>query len=133
MRSKARETVFKYLFAELFNTANEEFFAVLIKEEGLNAEEVSFAKELLNYSKSKISDYLDKIGALAIGYEVDRIYIADKCALILGMSELDNYPDTPKVVIIDEAVKLSAKFSTEKSTDFLNGILSRYSKEVRND
>lgn len=133
MRSKARETVFKYLFAELFNTANEEFFAVLIKEEGLNAEEVSFAKELLNYSKSKISDYLDKIGAFAIGYEVDRIYIADKCALILGMSELDNYPDTPKVVIIDEAVKLSAKFSTEKSTDFVNGILSRYSKEVRND
>ena len=31
---------------------------------------------------------------------------------------------------IDEAVKLAAKFSTEKSTDFVNGILARYAKEI---
>ena len=46
------------------------------------------------------------------------------------MAELKNYPDTDTPIIIDEAVKLSSKYSTEKSTDFVNGILARYAKEI---
>ena len=133
MRSKARETVFKYLFAELFNTANEEFFAVLTRENQLDEKDTDFAKELLSYCKTGYEKYTSAIGELAIGYNLSRVYYADKCSLILGMAELENYPSTPKVVIIDEAVKLSAKFSTEKSTDFVNGILAKYAKDIRND
>ena len=42
------------------------------------------------------------------------------------MAEFDNFKQTPKIVIIDEAVKLAAKYSTDNSPDFVNGILATY-------
>ena len=54
---------------------------------------------------------------------------ADKCAILIGMAELENMVNTDVPVIIDEAVKLCAKFSAERSTDFVNGILAQYSRE----
>ena len=48
---------------------------------------------------------------------------------MIGMAELDNFPNTPVAVVIDEAVNLAGKYSTENSTDFVNGILAQYSRE----
>ena len=42
------------------------------------------------------------------------------------MAELDNFPETDIPIVIDETVSISAKYSTEKSTDFVNGIMSEY-------
>ena len=70
--------------------------------------------------------YSQVISNLAIGYKLNRLYNTDKCALLLGIAELDNFPNTPVAVVIDEAVNLSAKYSTEGSTNFVNGILSEY-------
>lgn len=133
MRSQAREIVYKYLFSQLFNPGDEELFTVLAKNEGLNDDDYIFAKDLLDLCQTEKEKYFDKINQLAIGYNLNRIYAGDKCSILIGMVELDNYPNTPKIVIIDEAVKLSAKYSTEKSTDFVNGILAEYAKETRND
>ena len=68
--------------------------------------------------------YLEKIDELCIGYKLNRVYNVDKCVLLLGMAELDNFPKTPKPVVIDEAVNIVAKYSTENSTDFVNGVLA---------
>ena len=48
MRSLARETVYKYLFSQLFNPGDEELFSVLCKNDKLNNEEIAFATSLLN-------------------------------------------------------------------------------------
>ena len=72
---------------------------------------------------------LESISNLSIGYKLNRLHNADKCALLLGMAELDNFKDTPTAVIIDETVNLVSKYSTESSTDFVNGILAQYAKE----
>ena len=128
MRSQARETVFKYLFSRLFNPSDEGLFTVLIKE--LNEADKAFATELLGYVISNEEKYLSEIGRLAIGYKLNRVYNADKCALMLGMAELENFRSTPKAVVIDEAVNIVAKFSTESSTDFVNGVLAEYAKEL---
>lgn len=132
MRSLARETVFKYLFAELFNPSDEELFDVLIKGAELNNADKDFAKELMAKVKDDFDFYLGKIQELSIGFALDRIKAADKCAIIIGMAELKNFVDTPIPVVIDEAVKLAFKYSTEKSTDYVNGILASFAKEVRN-
>ena len=132
MRSLAREIVFKELFAKLFNPDDEEFFAVLLKDPNLNESDVEFAKDLLNHVNLGMDKYLSDLERLSIGYELNRVFNADRCAIILGMAELENMTDTPVAVVIDEAVKIVAKFSAEKSTDFVNGILAGYAKEVRN-
>ncbi len=128
MRSQARETVFKYLFSRLFNPDDEGLFDVLIKE--MSNEDKQFATELLSSVLSGEEKYLDQIGRLSIGYKVNRIHNADKCVLLLGMAELDNFKDTPVAVVIDEAVNLASKFSTENSTDYVNGILAEYAKGI---
>ncbi len=128
MRTLARENVYKYLFARLFNPSDEGLFAVLCKE--LNEEDKSFAQKLLDCVLDGENEYLSKISKLSVGYKLERVYAADKCSLLIGMAELDKF-DTPIAVAIDEAVKLSAKYSTENSTDFVNGILSEFAKKVR--
>ncbi len=133
MRSKARETVYKYLFAQLFNPSDEGLFAVLLNDNDLNEEDKTFAQNLLYFCESGKDSYMETINNLSSSFELNRIHATDKCAIILGMAELDNFHDTPKIVILDEATKLSAKFSTEKSPDFVNGILAEYARRTRND
>lgn len=131
MRSLAREIVFKELFAKLFNPDDEEFFAILLRDDKLNDSDKVFANELINFIQTNREKYLSDIERLSVGYKLNRIFNADKCALLIGMAELSNY-STDIPVVIDEAVKLVSKFSAERSTDFVNGILAEYAKEVRN-
>lgn len=132
MRSLAREIVFKELFAKLFNPDDEEFFAVLLNEKGLTDSDKEFAKLLLSKVNENKEKYTLKLEEMANGYQLCRIYNADKCAILIGMAELENMVNTDVPVIIDEAVKLCSKFSAERSTDFVNGILAEFAKEVRN-
>ncbi|MBQ9513474.1 MAG: transcription antitermination factor NusB [Clostridia bacterium] len=127
MRSLAREIVFKTLYSKLFNNDNEELFTILKKENNLSKDDSDFADKLLEYSLSDTEKYLNKISELSIGFKINRILSLDKCALIIGMAELDRF-DTPIAVAINEAVNLSSKYSTEKSTNFVNGILAEYVK-----
>ncbi len=126
MRSLARESVYKYLFSRLFNPSDEGLFDVLLKE--LSNEDKEFAKELLCAVEKGQNMYLQTISELSVGFSLDRVFNTDKCAIVIGMAELDNFPQTPTAVIVDEAVKLVAKYSTEKSTYFVNGILGEYAR-----
>ena len=126
MRSLAREIVFEYLFSRLFNQSDEGLFDVLAKN--LNNDDKKFADALLGVVVKNQEKYGETLKDLSLNFKFDRIFAADKCAVFIGMAELDAFGDTPTAVIIDESVKLAAKFSTEKSTDFVNGILAEYAK-----
>ena len=126
MRTAARETVFQYLFSEFFSEPVDKFLEALAKNNKLSEKDFDFAKDLLLHAEEKKGEYLSYIADASENFKLDRIHVADKCALIIGMAEIDNYPDTPRIVVIDEAVKLAAKYSTEKSADFVNGIMANY-------
>jgi N utilization substance protein B len=128
MRTLARESVLKFLFSQLFNPSDEGLFDVLCKE--LNKEDKEFASELMSAVKVNEEKYLAKIEDLSIGYNINRLHRADKCALLIGMAELDCFKQTPVAVAINEAVSLVAKYSTENSTNFVNGILAEFIKEI---
>ncbi len=130
MRRHAREAVFKYIYSRLFNSTDEGLFDVLIKE--FNEDDKSFAKSLLEAVEKDEEKNLQVISSLAIGYKLNRLINVDKCALLIGLAELDNFPGTDVPIVIDEAVGISARFSTEKSTDFVNGILSEYVRRRNN-
>ena len=127
MRTLAREIVFKYVYSRLFNPDDEGLFDVLAKE--LNQDDKSFALAIKNQIIQNEQQYLDKISDLSIGFKLNRIYSADKCALLVGMAEFDLFKETPRIVIIDETVKIAAKFSTDNSPDFVNGIMATYTEE----
>ena len=56
-------------------------------------------------------------------YSPDRVYRIDRAILACATVELYFYKKTPIKVVINEAVEMAKKYSTEKSYSFVNGIL----------
>jgi N utilization substance protein B len=71
------------------------------------------------------------IAAKATGWRLDRMPVLDLNVLRLGAFELAERPDVPVAVVIDEAVELAKRFSTDNSGRFVNGVLSALAAELR--
>ncbi|MBI5630115.1 MAG: transcription antitermination factor NusB [Elusimicrobia bacterium] len=54
-----------------------------------------------------------------------RMAAVDRNVLRLAAYEILHSPQTPVNVVIDEAIEIARKFSTEESTKFINGILDK--------
>ena len=46
----------------------------------------------------------------------------------MALTEIQEMPDTPVKVALNEAIELAKKFSTAESSSFINGILDSYVK-----
>ena len=71
---------------------------------------------------------LNEIASLSVGFQLERMFEIDKCALLIGMAEIAFFQDIPFVVSVNEAVNLVSKYSTEKSMGFVNGILAEFGR-----
>jgi len=56
--------------------------------------------------------------------------VVDRNILRAGIFELLWAGDAPPKVAINEALEIARKFSTEKSTRFINGLLDRVRREL---
>ena len=69
---------------------------------------------------------IDKmISSYAFGWDFERLFKIDKDILRIAITELVYIKDAPHKVIIDEALELAKKYSTDDSPSFINGILAR--------
>ena len=127
----ARESVVQTLYAlEQGNDKAVEQFDELLKERKIKNKKAEFAKNLLK-GVLEHKDEIDKIiKEHLIDWDFDRLDKIDKQILRLGVYEL-KYTDTPFQIVIDEAVKIAKNFSEDKAKSFINGILDRIAKEVR--
>ena len=71
------------------------------------------------------------ISRLAPDWPIERMPTVDRAVLRLGVYELGQRPDVPTAVILDEAVALAKRYSTEESGRFVNGVLAAAAKELR--
>lgn len=71
------------------------------------------------------------IAATAKGWTLERMPVLDLSVLRLATFELAERPDVPVAVVIDEAVELAKRFSTDDSGRFVNGVLSTLADELR--
>jgi N utilization substance protein B len=72
----------------------------------------------------RIADLDPIIAAHSHGWTLARMPAIDRNVLRLGAYELAARPDVPVAVVIDEAVELAKRFSTDDSGRFVNGVLS---------
>jgi N utilization substance protein B len=75
----------------------------------------------------------DLIASHAKGWSLQRMPTIDRNVLRIGIFELLGRPDVPVAVVIDEAVELAKRFSTDDSGRFVNGVLSAIAPKVRAD
>lgn len=69
------------------------------------------------------------IAEKAQGWDLDRMATLDKIILSIALTELQYQPDVPVKVVLEEAVQIANKFSTEDSSRFINGILNQYARD----
>jgi N utilization substance protein B len=73
----------------------------------------------------------EAIAARATGWSLDRMPVLDISVLLIGAYELAERPDVPVAVVIDEAVELAKRFSTDNSGRYVNGVLSALADDLR--
>lgn len=93
---------------------------------------LSSNEEVKNYIIEICSNYqnhaveIDKIiSDHAFGWDIERLFKIDKDILRISIAELLYSKETPHKVVIDEALELAKKYSTDDSPSFINGILAR--------
>lgn len=59
----------------------------------------------------------------AENWRLERIGCVDRGILRLGVYELLDQPETPAAVVIDEAIELAKRYSSEQAGTFVNGVL----------
>ena len=65
----------------------------------------------------------EMITAQADNWRLSRMAVVDRNIIRMSVYEFMHENDTPKLVIIDEAIEIAKKFGTQKSSQFINGIL----------
>src|SRR6202022_354884 len=65
----------------------------------------------------------ERIVAQADNWRIERMAVVDRNIIRMSIYEFLHENDTPKLVIIDEAIEIAKKFGTQKSSQFINGIL----------
>lgn len=97
------------------------------------AEEVrDFAESLVFGAVSSLDRIDPMIQRQAEHWRLDRMAGVDRNILRLAVYELLQ-ETAPPAVIINEAIEIARKFSTDESTQFVNGILDGIRKELARD
>ena len=91
---------------------------------------VEFGEALLQNVTNKNDALLEIIEPTLQNWDADRVAIIDMISLKMALSELMIFPTIPTKVTINEFVEISKKYSTDKSKDFVNGVLDRLMKKL---
>ncbi len=105
--------------------------STLLGDRGIVSAEMSSA--LVTGVESHITELDLFIVDHAKGWAIDRMPALDRAILRIAIFELLHRTTTPIAVVIDEAVELAKRFSTDDSGKFVNGVLSAVARRVRPD
>jgi N utilization substance protein B len=81
-----------------------------------------FANQLFENAAARAAELDPIISTHAQNWRIERISAIDRAILRLAIAELRTAGTPPKVVL-NEAVELAKKFSSEEAASFINGIL----------
>ena len=127
-RKKSREFAFRLVFEKFFHTPNDDCLDEM-EDIVLDDEDKSFVNKLLEGVNENYDEIISIVKANIEGYELERIFKVDLAILVLAIYEIKFLKETPEKVIINEAVELSKKYSTDKSYSFINGVLAKVLKD----
>ena len=89
----------------------------------------AFANQLFEGTAKDVTALDDLIVKHAENWRFERLAAIDRAILRLALFELRS-ADTPPKVVLNEAVELAKKFSSEDSGGFVNGILDTFRKSL---
>ncbi len=133
-RRKARELALQMLYEyDVSGTEPQEMFRR--SDDLKNAPEgiQDFTRRLVSGTLLHREDLDALISRQADHWRLARMPVVDRNILRLALFELLHEPETPRPVVIDEALEIAKRFSTPKSSQFINGILDGVLKSRRGE
>lgn len=123
---KLREILVQAVYQFLFNNQNtSEIYDQFAKEhqnKKINLEILNSKLKSIELNSHKINQAIDKTD-----FDISKIDLIDKAILYVAFEEII-YGELDHPVVIDEAIRLSKKFSNPDSFKFLNAIIDKYIK-----
>ena len=113
---------------DLLNIAEKTMLALEIAEMATleeNSDVKEYIVKIANAFKANKDSIDEQIKKFAFGWDINRLVKMDKDILRIAICELLYVQDAPLKVIIDEALELAKKYSTDDSPSFINGILAK--------
>ena len=93
-------------------------------------EVVSFARRLVTQTIEHVEKIDEFIRRHAEHWRLDRMTVVDRNILRLATQEFLYDSETPKSVVINEAIEIARRFGAEESPQFINGVLDSIKKEL---
>jgi N utilization substance protein B len=88
-------------------------------------------QELVRGVDSNLPQLDELIAAKAKGWTLTRMPVLDLSVMRLAVFELIDRPHVPTAVVLNEAVELAKRYSTDDSGRFVNGVLAAIAGDVR--
>lgn len=94
---------------------------------------IDFGEKLLRQVAETDKELLNIIEPSLKNWDAERVAIIDMILLKMALCELLHFPTIPSKVTLNEFVDISKMYSTDKSKDFINGILDRLMKKLHKE
>ena len=88
-------------------------------------------QELVRGVDGNLAQLDELIAGKAKGWTLARMPVLDLSVMRLAVFELTERPHVPTAVVLNEAVELAKRYSTDDSGRFVNGVLAAIAADVR--
>ena len=131
-RRKSRELVLQMLFqADMGRQDSADVRRTFWAERGSVGRDVrGFADDLFGIATERAADINGLIERHAQHWRMDRMAAVDRNLLRTAVAEFLGYPDTPRPVVINDALEIARKFSSPESVQFINGVLDSIGRDL---
>ncbi len=130
--ARAREWALQFLYQSeiekhfFFSSMHFEQFC---QHQGVGRSEAPYLKKIIEGVFARLGELNELIDEHSENWNLSRMPVIDRCILRLSAFELQ-MGEPPQKVVINEAIELAKKYSTENSGSFVNGILDRLAKKL---
>ena len=95
-----------------------------------NKETVEFGHKLLQEVCGNDEELHKTIDSTLENWDMDRVAIIDLILIKMALCEFRHFPTIPTKVTLNEFVEISKLYSTDKSREFINGVLDKLLKRL---
>jgi N utilization substance protein B len=92
-----------------------------------------FFEDLFRLVKNNEAQYEAMLVDQLQNWDIERVTMIDEILLKMGLAEMINFPGIPTKVSINEFIDLAKVYSTDKSGQFLNGVLDNLSIKLQKE
>jgi N utilization substance protein B len=96
-------------------------------------EEIDFCHKLIKETINLAPSIDELIEEYAENWELERIALIDRILMQIAITELMRFPEIPPKVSINEAIDIAKKYSTPKSSTFINGVLDSVNEKLQKE